>query len=517
MAAQALIQRVPEPNQAQVEDALAGVLYRCTGYAKIVDAVMDVAESGAAAMPAAGKAVGAAVERLDGGPNVLGSEVFGADLVPVGALGVELNAFTLIGGDTALTPDCGKTSASRQTYITGKAAELAGRALRQRILSLAGMGEEARIAMNNNGLVVIDATKKQPVDLTSLAPNQQGYVLMAEETYDPATTALDENGQGTPYAVYGYGAQIAENCEPALCTVMFMRGAGDSLRSGVTRNPVQLTRSVQAFKTAVTCGGCPAYVWPGGGITVMVDVRDMPEGSFGYVPTPAIVAPLEFTLTREDYTALGGHEAAIRDLREVLQHGGQFVTPMAAAAGAVADEILAAMRGVGRRKAYVNNGGDISVFIEENNEFTGAIPHLGQARIRLADRDPWRGVASSGHGGRSHSLGIADCVTVAAITAAAADAAATLIANAVNLPDHPVVKRQPASDHSPDSDLGDRLVTVCVGVLAPEDIKRALRRGTGFAGNLLARRRALLALQGRVSCVGSAGLELNKLGEIEYV
>ncbi len=117
---------------------------------------------------------------------------------------------------------------------------------------------------------------------------------------------------------------IAENCEPALCSVMFMGGAGGSLRAGVTTNPVQLTRSVQAFKTTVTCGGRPAYVWPGGGITIMVDVLDMPDGSFGYVPTPAIVAPLEFTLTREDYIALGGHDAAIRDLREVLEHGGEY-------------------------------------------------------------------------------------------------------------------------------------------------------------------------------------------------
>ncbi|KRS13770.1 6-hydroxynicotinate reductase [Roseovarius atlanticus] len=117
---------------------------------------------------------------------------------------------------------------------------------------------------------------------------------------------------------------IAENCEPALCTVMFQAGAGGSLRSGVTQNPVKLTRSVQALKTRVTCGGAPAFVWPGGGITLMVDVLKMPEGSFGHVPTPALVAPLEFTLSREDYRALGGHDAAVRTVRDILEHGGEY-------------------------------------------------------------------------------------------------------------------------------------------------------------------------------------------------
>ncbi len=117
---------------------------------------------------------------------------------------------------------------------------------------------------------------------------------------------------------------ISENCEPALCTVMFMAGAGGSLRAGVTQNPVRLTRSVQALKTHVTCGGAPAYVWPGGGITLMVDVTKMPAGSFGYVPTPALVAPLEFTLKREDYRALGGHDAAVRTVTDILEHGGEY-------------------------------------------------------------------------------------------------------------------------------------------------------------------------------------------------
>jgi hypothetical protein len=108
--------------------------------------------------------------------------------------------------------------------------------------------------------------------------------------------------------------RIQENCEPALCTVLFMGGAGGSLRAGVTDNPVRLTRSVKEALTSVTSGGAPVYVWPGGGITFMVDVTQMPVGAFGYVPTPALVAPIEFTLRLSDYAALGGHMDYVRPL-----------------------------------------------------------------------------------------------------------------------------------------------------------------------------------------------------------
>ena len=90
------------------------------------------------------------------------------------------------------------------------------------------------------------------------------------------------------------------------------------LRAGVTENPVALTRSIKDLLTRVTCGGAPAYVWPGGGIMVMVDVMRMPENSFGWVPTPAIVAPIEFTLRRDDYARLGGHIDRVRPLADVL-------------------------------------------------------------------------------------------------------------------------------------------------------------------------------------------------------
>lgn len=112
--------------------------------------------------------------------------------------------------------------------------------------------------------------------------------------------------------------RIRDNCEPALTSVLFMAGAGGSLRAGATVNPVALTRSVKATLTRVTCGGAPVYVWPGGGITFMVDVTRVPPGAFGYVPTPALVAPLEFTLRKDDYEALGGHMDAILPLEDVM-------------------------------------------------------------------------------------------------------------------------------------------------------------------------------------------------------
>jgi len=133
--------------------------------------------------------------------------------------------------------------------------------------------------------------------------------------------SLAPREQDMPDAVRRIVERIGENCEPSLTSVLFLGGAGGSLRAGVTENPVLLTRSIKQQLVNVTCGGAPAYVWPGGGITVMVDVMRMPENSFGTVPTPAIVAPIEFSMRLSDYAALGGHIDHVRSLEQVLVTG----------------------------------------------------------------------------------------------------------------------------------------------------------------------------------------------------
>ena len=140
---------------------------------------------------------------------------------------------------------------------------------------------------------------------------------------------LDENLKpglaGIPESLRSSAELIAENCEPSRCSVLFMGGAGGSLRAGVTENPVGLTRSVRDLVTRMTCGGAAAYIWPGGGITFMVDVLEMPAESFGYVPTPALVAPVEFTLQLDDYARLGGHLSRLRSIEDVLGRAGRRI------------------------------------------------------------------------------------------------------------------------------------------------------------------------------------------------
>ena len=126
------------------------------------------------------------------------------------ALGLPVHEIRYIDGDTDLTPDCGKTSASRQTYVTGSAAKLAGEALRGKILRKGNVGNSAKIEIVGDSINLSDSGGAVTIPLTSLTANEFGYVFMAEETYDPPTTSLDDNGQGIPYAVFGYGAQIVE-------------------------------------------------------------------------------------------------------------------------------------------------------------------------------------------------------------------------------------------------------------------------------------------------------------------
>jgi uncharacterized protein len=192
-----------------------------------------------------------------------------------------------------------------------------------------------------------------------------------------------------------------------------------------------------------------------------------------------------------------------------------FITPMAAVAGSVAQEILGAMLAAAPLdRAYVNNGGDIALHLTGREQFTVGLMDRpdaqGVMRMMTVDADSSvRGIATSGRHGRSFSLGIADAVTVLAKTSAQADAAATVIANAVDLPGHPSVRRVPANELQPDSDLGNRLVTRDVGTLTEPEIEVALEAGSRCARQLLATgliEGAALRLLGETVVVGATGI-----------
>jgi ApbE superfamily uncharacterized protein (UPF0280 family) len=214
---------------------------------------------------------------------------------------------------------------------------------------------------------------------------------------------------------------------------------------------------------------------------------------------------------------------ARRMVAAVAPYGGEtFITPMAAVAGSVGEEILSAMTAaVPLRRAYVNNGGDIALHLAPGETFRAGLvdrpdrPNLfGSAAIRA--EDGIRGIATSGWRGRSFSLGIPDAVTILAGTAAAADAAATIVANAVDLPGHPAVTRVPACAVQCESDLGERLVTQHVGPLARAEVDEALGRGRACAERLIARglvRAAALHLQGVTMISGESAGPLSRAGE----
>jgi uncharacterized protein len=186
-----------------------------------------------------------------------------------------------------------------------------------------------------------------------------------------------------------------------------------------------------------------------------------------------------------------------------------FITPMAAVAGSVAEEVLSALTGPGITRAYANNGGDIAVWLGTGESVTCALAASPMDRVTIHAADRVRGIATSGWRGRSFSLGIADAVTVVAGTAAMADAAATMVANAVTL-DHPGIRRRPACDVQCDSDLGARQVTVAVPVLSQGDRARALEAGLSAAETYRARgliEGAALFLQGEMRATGALALE----------
>ncbi len=223
-------------------------------------------------------------------------------------------------------------------------------------------------------------------------------------------------------------------------------------------------------------------------------------------------------------SARPGGETARRMAKAARAHLPAFITPMVAVAGAVAETILAAMLETAElRRAYVNNGGDIAIWLAPGQHFDIGLSALtggGLGRVRIGHDDPFRGIATSGRGGRSLSLGIADSVTVLAPGAADADAAATMIANAVDLPGHPAIRRVPARDIRPESDLADLPVVRSVGHLTADEYARALEAG------LVAARRleragtihaAALFLGGQAKTCGAHNLlEKNEIKAVEY-
>ncbi len=198
----------------------------------------------------------------------------------------------------------------------------------------------------------------------------------------------------------------------------------------------------------------------------------------------------------------------------------KFITPMAGVAGSVSDEILEIIKQTGNyNKIHVNNGGDIAFHIGDGQTVKAAIASRIHAVLKVRACDNYRGIATSGWGGRSQSLGIGDNVTVIAENAAMADCGATLIANAIDLPDHPAIERKAAREVFPDSDLGDRLVTTGVGMLGSQDIAKALDNGVALAKQYVRQGLiggALLMLKDEYRQVGIADLNLRQAGELQH-
>lgn len=276
----------------------------------------------------------------------------------------------------------------------------------------------------------------------------------------------------------------------------------DGRRLHLQDGPIDLVIDADGEATAVEAAFAAAAAR-------FVTVLDELCGELDLLRRPARpdATPLEGRVARRMWAAVAPHAART------------FVTPMAAVAGAVADEILAAMvtaGGAGLARAHVNDGGDIAVHLAPGAAYRIGLVDRPErpslfARAAIEAADGIGGIATSGAPGRSFSLGIADAVTILARTAADADAAATIVANAVDLPGHPGILRAPASTILPDSDLGDRLVTRAVPALAAPEIAAALAAGAAVAEVLVGEGRiaaALLRLQGHDLSVGRPGRPL---------
>ena len=275
--------------------------------------------------------------------------------------------------------------------------------------------------------------------------------------------------------------------------------------------------------TAANPSGALAALLPDGRLHLQHGPIDIVAEAFGDLPAirpayaravrrfatilPELVA--ELPALRAEAGVLTG-PIARRMEKAVAPFRPQFITPMAAVAGAVAEEVVAALSGPGITRAYANNGGDIALWVSPGQSLTCALAASPMDRVTVRGSDPVRGIATSGWRGRSVSLGIADAVTVVARTAAMADAAATMLANAVNL-DHPGIQRRQARELLCDSDLGDRLVTVGVPRLEPHERATALHAALLAADGFRARgliEGAALFLQGERRVTGALALEL---------
>ncbi len=260
-------------------------------------------------------------------------------------------------------------------------------------------------------------------------------------------------------------------------------------------------------------GPIDLVIWAEGPAAVVQDAYRAAQARMGGVLHELVT---ELPLLRSPYPQVEG-VIAKRMATACAPYRPLFLTPMAAVAGAVADEVLAHLIRPQITRAYVNNGGDIALHLAKGQRLTCAIAAGGHS-IDIRHASKVRGIATSGWGGRSFSFGVADAVTVLAASAAQADAAATVIANAVDLPDHPAIRRKPACDLQADSDLGLRPVTVAVPDLSPQDRARAIAAGRACAENLQVRgmiEAAAIFLQSDLGVLGAPFAPIGK-GEAAF-
>jgi aldehyde oxidoreductase len=270
------------------------------------------------------------------------------------ALGAPIDAFDLLSGDTAISPDCGKTSASRQTFVTGKAAYLAGQALRAKLLKLAGACDCAILEFHNNQIVACDNGKSISIDLSHLPLDAHGYVLTQETTFDPPTSPLDENGQGKPYAVYGFGAHLAEiEVDTDLGTVRVLRITA-SHDVGQAINPTLIEGQVEGGAAQGLGMALMEEFTPGKGENLhdylIPTVGDMPPVETILIEKPSSVGP---------YGAKGiGEQAVIPTAPGILNAIHDAIGIRIRKVPATPDRVRAAI--IAARAAAVPNNGDDS-------------------------------------------------------------------------------------------------------------------------------------------------------------